>query len=68
MVKIYVIDKRYTRNGNPRYKLFIPEISGKVQGLRKLKDPHTYSIESYNLTSDLKNYVFKGKIVELRKD
>lgn len=64
-MKIFVMGKSHSRMGNPVYKLFIPDVDGKVDGLRKLKEPHTYNIQSYNLRSDLANYCFKGKKIEL---
>jgi len=65
-MKVYVL-KKWTGqpNGNPMWKLFIPEVSEKVAGLRKLTEPHTYSISSYNLRADLEGYCFKGKKIEI---
>ena len=67
MVKVYVLKKTHTTTGNPNYTLFIPGINTKLRGLRKLKSPYTYSTVSYNLLSDLKNFVFKGRKVELMR-
>ena len=64
-LKVYVLSKSHTVNGNPNYKLFIPGVTGKIKGLRKLKTPHMYSRQSYNLNQSLKNYVFKNYDVEI---
>ena len=64
-LKIYVLKKKHDINGNPVYTLFIPGITGKIKGLRKLKTPHMYNKQSYNLNQGLKNYVFKNYDVEI---
>jgi hypothetical protein len=66
MVKVTFLKKTNTKNGNPRYEIFVDGASGKITGLRKLKQPGTYSFESYNKESYLKNYVFKNKKVVIR--
>ena len=58
-IKVYIMDKRHTVSGNPMYTVFIPELSGKLNGLRKLKKPHTYSFSSYNVSQYLKDYALK---------
>jgi len=68
ILKVYVLKKTHTINGNPNYKIFIPDVSGKVEGLRKLKTPHTYSIQSFNLKKNLQTFVFKNKTVRLIRD
>ena len=65
MIKVYILKKTHTRTGNPNYKLLIPGLKGKVEGLRKHKDPFTYGIVSYNLGQDLRTYVFPGKRITL---
>jgi len=65
IVHVYVLGKKHTINGNPSYTVFIPELSGKVQGLRKLKKPHNYSFQSYNVGTYLKTYALKKYNVKI---
>lgn len=67
MVNVILVGRRHDSNGNPVYVLHIPDHNNKIKGLRKLKDPHRYSIQSYSLENDLRNYVFKGKKVDLER-
>jgi len=67
-LNVYVLKKSHTINGNPLYKVFIPDISGKVKGLRKLKEIHTYSLETYNIKKHLQDYIFKDHLVRVIRD
>jgi len=53
-IQIHIIGKTHDVNGNPRYKLFIPAVTGKIDFLRKLKTPQQYSVQSYNISSTLR--------------
>jgi hypothetical protein len=64
-IKVYILEKKHDVNGNPLYKVFIPKISGKVKGLRKLKTPHMYSFSSYNIEHYLKEYALKNYKVKI---
>ena len=66
-ITVHVVKKYHDTNGNPMYLLFIPTITGKHKGLRKRKVAHMYSTQSYNLDSKLKNYVFKGHTVKIKR-
>jgi hypothetical protein len=63
-IKVYVLKKRHSYTGNPVYELFIEGHNDKINGLRKLKAPFTYSVQSYNLRDNLQ-YSFKGKTIEI---
>ncbi len=65
-LKIYVLSKKHTKVGNPNYKLFIPGVTGKIKGLRKLKTPHMYSVQSYNLKHSLDHWFKKYDIEIIR--
>ena len=67
IIKVYILKKRHDTNGNPLYTVFIPDVSGKVNGLRKLKTPHMYSFTSYNIGSHLRDYVFKNNTVKIER-
>ena len=62
MTKIFILKKTHTVNGNPNYKLFIPSVNKKVNGLRKHKEAHTYGIISYNLKVTL-NKMFPNVVL-----
>ena len=66
-VNVYVLKKKHTTTGNPSYTLFIPELTGQVKGLRKLKRPHMYSVVTYNLNQHLKDYSLKGYNVKIER-
>jgi len=68
ILKVYMLRKKHDVNGNPIYHVFIPDISGKKTGLRKLKEPHTYSFSSYNTGKYLRYYVFKDYNVIIIND
>jgi hypothetical protein len=63
-MKVYIMDKKHDTNGNPVYKFFIPDIDGKVKGLRKLKQKSTYSTQSYNVRNSLE-YSFPDTEIEI---
>ena len=46
MVNVMILKKHHNVNGNPVYTVYIPNKSGKIMGLRKLKAPHQYSFSS----------------------
>lgn len=64
-IKVYIIEKKHDINGNPVYTAFIPELTGKQKGLRKLKKPHHYSFSSYNVPQYLKEYALEDYDVEV---
>lgn len=64
VLKIYIMKKTHTLNGNPNYKLFIPQVSGKQQFMRQHKEESTYGIVSYNLASSMRR-VFPGQAIEI---
>ena len=64
-IKVFVVKKKHDVNGNPRYTVFIPELTGQVEGLRKLKAPHMYSFSSYNINQYLKEYALKKYNVKI---
>ena len=66
-LKVYIVEKRHDINGNPVYTAFIPDLSGKVKGLRKLKKAHHYSFSSYNVHHHLREYALKDYEVELEE-
>ena len=66
-ITVYILKKKRDVNGNPTYHVFIPDITGKVTGLRKLKTPHMYSFSTYNVNYYLKDYVFKNKKVKIER-
>jgi len=66
-MKVFILKKTHTVNGNPNYKLLIPGVSGKIKYLRKHKAPHTYGIQTYNLRASMKN-IFPGRDVEIIVD
>jgi hypothetical protein len=66
-INVYVLKKKHDINGNPLYHVFIPDVTGKIKGLRKLKTPHTYSFTSYNIGSYLRDYVFKNYKVKIER-
>ena len=59
--------KKHDINGNPRYKLYIPNLTGKQKGLRSLKAPHMYSVSTYNLSHHLRKYSLKKYNVNIKK-
>jgi len=66
-ITVYILKKRHDVNGNPLYTVFIPKISGKVKGLRKLKQAHMYSFTSYNVGAYLRDYVFDRFKVKIER-
>jgi hypothetical protein len=67
-LKVYILKKKHDINGNPIYYLFIPELSGKHEGLRKLKNPHMYSIQAYNVGRHLREYALKNYNVKIEDE
>ena len=65
IIKVFILKKKHDINGNPRYTVFIPELTGKQKGLRKLKAPHMYSFQSYNVNHYLKDYALKKYNVKI---
>jgi hypothetical protein len=65
-VKISLQKRRHDTNGNPVYEVYIDGHNEKINGLRKLKAPHLYSIQSYSLQSDLQ-WCFPGKKLVLER-
>ena len=66
-ITVYVLKKKHDINGNPVYTLFIPAVTGKHPGLRKLKTPHMYNIQSYNLNNKLRNFCFPNNKVTIER-
>ena len=62
-LEVYILKKKHGYKGNPIYQLFIPKLSGKHKGLKKLKQPHTYSVEAYSVKRHLEWALPKYKIV-----
>lgn len=63
-LNIIILSKKINPMGNPVYKIFFPS-DEKIVGLRKLKEYGMYSFSSYNVGSYLKDYVFKGRSVNI---
>jgi len=66
-LKVYVLEKKHDVNGNPRYTVFIPDITGKQKGLRKLKKPHMYSFQAYKI-KDHMEYCFPNNTIEVIRE
>jgi len=66
-IKVYILEKKHSINGNPIYTVFIPDVTGKQKGLRKLKKSHMYSLSSYNLQHSLA-YCFPNNTVEIIRE
>jgi hypothetical protein len=64
---VYILKKKHDVNGNPIYHAFIPDLTGKKTGLRKLKTPHTYSFSTYNVDQYLRTFVFKNHNVIIER-
>jgi len=64
---VYILKKKRDVNGNPIYHVFIPKLTGKQKGLRKLKTPHMYSFSSYNVNQYLKKYALKNYKVKIER-
>ena len=67
-LSVYILKKKYSINGNPIYYAFIPELSGKQKGRRKLKHPHMYSFSTYNIRDYLQNYALKNYNVKIEEE
>lgn len=66
-ITVYILKKKHDVNGNPRYTVFIPDVSGQIKGLRKLKTPHMYSFTSYNIGSHLRDFSLKKYKVKIER-
>jgi hypothetical protein len=64
---VYIYKKKRDINGNPIYHAFIPGLTGKQKGFRKLKTPHNYSFSTYNINQYLRKYALKNYNVLIQK-